>query len=182
MWLNPQFPVDLFTFIEETLDRKLHFLCSRWDDYNLNVNKQGGKSGRKNGKNTWICFKNLWKKSGVVVKSCSRSSRSQKKKKMFFKIGVLKNFAVFTGKQQYWSIFLIKLQLLGNLFWRTFVNDCFWTKWSPLNFFPSSCLMDLITTLYFFDKFKWNCGIACLFLVLALWYEYSWKQSRGVIL
>ena len=36
----------------------------------------------------------------------SRSSRSQ----MFFKIGVLKNFANFTGKQLCWSIFLIKLQ------------------------------------------------------------------------
>ena len=35
-----------------------------------------------------------------------RSSRSQ----MFFKISVLKNFAVFTGKHQLWSLFLIKLQ------------------------------------------------------------------------
>ena len=35
-----------------------------------------------------------------------RSSRSQ----MFFKIGVLKIFAVFTGKHQRWSLFLIKLQ------------------------------------------------------------------------
>ena len=29
---------------------------------------------------------------------------------MFFKIGVLKNFAVFTGKHLRWSLFLIKLQ------------------------------------------------------------------------
>ena len=29
---------------------------------------------------------------------------------MFFEIGVLKNFAVFTGKHQRWSLFLIKLQ------------------------------------------------------------------------
>ena len=34
-----------------------------------------------------------------------RSSRSQ----MFFKIGVLKNFAIFTGKSLCWSLFLIKL-------------------------------------------------------------------------
>ena len=34
-----------------------------------------------------------------------RSSRSQ----MFFKIGVLKNFAIFTGKCRCWSLFLIKL-------------------------------------------------------------------------
>ena len=35
-----------------------------------------------------------------------RSSRSQ----IFLKIGVLKNFAVFTRKHQRWSLFLIKLQ------------------------------------------------------------------------
>ena len=29
---------------------------------------------------------------------------------MFFKIGVLKNFALFTGKHLRWSLFLIKLQ------------------------------------------------------------------------
>ena len=39
------------------------------------------------------------------AKTC-RSSRLQ----MFFKIGVLKNFANFTGNQLYWSFFLIKLQ------------------------------------------------------------------------
>ena len=35
-----------------------------------------------------------------------RSRRSQ----MFFKIGVLKNFAIFTGKHLCWSLFLIQLQ------------------------------------------------------------------------
>ena len=34
------------------------------------------------------------------------SGRSQ----MFFKIGVLKNFAIFTGKDLYWSLILTKLQ------------------------------------------------------------------------
>ena len=37
-----------------------------------------------------------------------RSSRSQ----MFFKIGVLKNFTKFTGKELCWSLFLINLQAL----------------------------------------------------------------------
>ena len=37
-----------------------------------------------------------------------RSSRSQ----MFFKIGVLKNFAIFTGKHLCWSLFLIKFRSL----------------------------------------------------------------------
>ena len=35
-----------------------------------------------------------------------RSSLSQ----MFFKVGSLKNFAIFTGKHLCWSLFLIKLQ------------------------------------------------------------------------
>ena len=35
-----------------------------------------------------------------------RTSRSQ----MFFKIGVLKNFTIFTGKHLSWKLFLIKLQ------------------------------------------------------------------------
>ena len=46
------------------------------------------------------------KASLVFIKSRYRSSRSQ----MFFKIGVLKNFAMFTGKHLCWSLFLIKLQ------------------------------------------------------------------------
>ena len=28
MWPNPQFPADLVTFTEESLNGKLHFLCS----------------------------------------------------------------------------------------------------------------------------------------------------------
>ena len=35
-----------------------------------------------------------------------RSSRWQ----MYFRIGVLKNFAIFTGKHQCWSLFLINMQ------------------------------------------------------------------------
>ena len=30
MWPNPQFPVDLVTFTEEILNRKLYFLCSEF--------------------------------------------------------------------------------------------------------------------------------------------------------
>ena len=41
----------------------------------------------------------------LLSKTC-RSSRLQ----MFFKIGVLKNFAIFTGKHLCWSLFLIKWQ------------------------------------------------------------------------
>ena len=37
----------------------------------------------------------------------NRSSRSQ----MFFKIGILKNFSIITGKHLCWNLFLIKLQI-----------------------------------------------------------------------
>ena len=47
------------------------------------------------------------KTSLVSIKNRCRSSHSQ----MFFKIGALKNFEIFTGKHFcWWSLFLIKLQ------------------------------------------------------------------------
>ena len=46
------------------------------------------------------------KSSLVFIKNRCRGSRSH----MFFKIGVLKNFTIFTGKHLCWSLFLIKLQ------------------------------------------------------------------------
>ena len=61
---------------------------------------------------------------------------------MFFRIGVLKNFAKFKGKQLSWSLFLIKLQAsrLATLlkkelrlrcfpfkYYEIFRNSCFWT-------------------------------------------------------
>ena len=68
---------------------------------------------------------------------------------MFFKIGVLKNFAIFTRKHLCWNLFVIQLQssspatiLKSNsstgvflwtlpnfkehLFWKTSANGCFW--------------------------------------------------------
>ena len=46
------------------------------------------------------------KASLVFIKNNCRTSRSR----IFFKIGVLKNFAVFTEKQLCWILFLIELQ------------------------------------------------------------------------
>ena len=37
---------------------------------------------------------------------------------MFFKIGVLKNFAIFTGKHLCWSLFLVKMQAWKRYFCR----------------------------------------------------------------
>ena len=47
-----------------------------------------------------------------------RSSHSQ----MFFKIGLLKSFAIFTGKHLCWCLFLIKLK---NLLKKRFRHRCF---------------------------------------------------------
>ena len=62
---------------------------------------------------------------GVISTTSIKSSRSQ----MFFKIGVLKNFAIFTGKHVCNSLFLIKLKAcnfiekrLQKVFCRTFLN------------------------------------------------------------
>ena len=55
-----------------------------------------------------ISTSNRWR----IDEDVSIGSRSQ----MFFKIGVPKNFANFTGKQLYWSFFLIKLQAHTGVF------------------------------------------------------------------
>ena len=57
----------------------------------------------------------------VTFKYPSRSSRSQ----MWFKIGVLKIFAIFTGKYLCWSLFLIKLLNLLNFIKRRLQRRCF---------------------------------------------------------
>ena len=63
-----------------------------------------------------------------------KSSPSQ----MFFKIGVLKNFTIFTGKHLCWSLVLIKLQVSCE-YWVIF-KDRFFFRTSPVAasvlFFP----------------------------------------------
>ena len=54
-----------------------------------------------------------------------RSSHSQ----MFFKIDSLKNFANFTGKHTFWSLFLVKLQVC-NFFKNRFKHTCFPVKFA----------------------------------------------------
>ena len=56
-----------------------------------------------------------------VLSIFNRSSRSQ----MFFKISVLKNFAIFTGNHPCWSLFLIKLQDAYNFIKRRLQQRCF---------------------------------------------------------
>ena len=51
-------------------------------------------------------FIELWQTEESLWNLLCRSSRSQ----MFFKIGALKTFAIFTAKHLCWSLFLMKLQ------------------------------------------------------------------------
>ena len=75
----------------------------------------------------------------VTFKYPSRSSRSQ----MSFKIGVLKIFAIFTGKYLCWSLFLIKLLNLLNFIKRRLQRRCF-----PVN------IAKFLRTL-FLDYLRW---------------------------
>ena len=70
------------------------------------------------------------KASLIFMKNRCRSSRSQ----MFFKISILKNFPMFTGKHLYWSLFLIKLQ--------------------AFRFFPVN-IAELLRTAFFIEHLRW---------------------------
>ena len=83
------------------------------------------KSSNKKKKGKRICKELKISVMGVISTTSIKSSRS----KMFFKIGVLKNFAIFTGKHMCKSLFLIKLKAcnfikkrLQKVFCRTFLN------------------------------------------------------------
>ena len=55
---------------------------------------------------------------------------------MFFKAGVLKNFSNFTGKHLWWSLFLIKLQVLKHkcfpVKFEKFFKDTFFYRTYPV--------------------------------------------------
>ena len=59
---------------------------------------------------------------------------------MFFKIGVLQNFAIFTGKHLCWSIFLINLQGLQIYQKETPTQVLSWEYCKNLWIFPTNCL------------------------------------------
>ena len=73
------------------------WVCLRMNHWLLWIKTRGG------GLMFWIPIQLLF-----LSYRCYRSSRSQ----MFFEIGVLKFFAIFTGKHLCWSLTLIKLQAL----------------------------------------------------------------------
>ena len=84
------------------------FLYSKWSIVIANINK--------------FC---------IQITSRGRSSRLQ----MIFKIDVLKDFAIFTGKHMYWSLFLIMFQVLrsATLSERDSITRVFWW-WILRNF------------------------------------------------
>ena len=64
---------------------------------------------------------------------------------MFFKIGVLKNFAIFTGKHLGWCLFLIKSRPSGlQLYW----------KKSPIQMFSVN-IVKFLRTAYFREHLWW---------------------------
>ena len=81
-----------------------------------------------------------------TVSSCDRITGSiirSKQSQMFFRIGVFKNFVIFTGKHLCWSLFLIKLQTFRN----SFFPEHFWCS----IFQPRACQT-------FFYKYHYKAG------------------------
>ena len=72
----------------------------------------------------WTNHSQMFFKIGTT--SINRTNRPQ----MFFKIGAFKNLAVFTGKHQCWSLFLIKLQVFrpSTLLKRRLLHRCLSVK------------------------------------------------------
>ena len=83
---------------------------------------------------------------------------------MFFKIGVLKNFANYTGEYLCWSLFLIKLQPLRptTLLKRDFSTGCFLVKFAkflktPFFTYHFQCLIASVSGLSSFSiKAAWE--------------------------
>ena len=68
---------------------------------------------------------NSLKKIDVSIEFSDRSSRSR----LFFKIGVFKNFAILTGERLCWSLFLL-IKVAGQKVWK------FIKKWLQHSSFP----------------------------------------------
>ena len=83
---------------------------------------------------------------------------------MFFKIGVLRNFAVFTGKHLCWSLFLIKVQAKpATLFKRDFNTSAFLWMWQ--NFYKH---------LFFIEHVRWYLSISS-YLSKIMWDGFYYK-------
>ena len=135
MWPNPQKTADLVTFIEEILQRKLHFLCSEYHNYEgsyycfvLVVAKERyitrldadmviirGQLAEKDALMVDIVRlidSDILTKLDGVKRQLEVGQLQKQPSQMFYKKAALKNFAIFTGNHLCWSLFLIKLKAL----------------------------------------------------------------------
>ena len=58
----------------------------------------------------WFVFEKVSSSLPMLLVMLVVAKRSNSRSQMFFKTVVLKNFAIFTGKNLRWSLFLIKFQ------------------------------------------------------------------------
>ena len=86
---------------------------------------------------------------------------------MIFKKGVLENFAIFTGKHSYWSLFLIKLQA-----WRpaTLLKKRLQYRCFPVN------IPKFLRTAFFIEHLQW------LLLLLYLLYSVAMLSVASVVI
>ena len=84
-------------------------------------------------------------KISLVENQCLpfRSSRSQ----MFFKVGVLKSYAIFTGKHLRWSLFLIKFKSFRPAW--NFIKKKLEHRYFPVN------IAKILRTAFFIEHFRW---------------------------
>ena len=84
-----------------------HEIAVKWDKPKAPASRINGYEVLCNGK--VIIYNNLGASQYfflLIGRTSHRSSRSH----MFFKIDVVKNFAIFTGKHLCWTLFLVTLQ------------------------------------------------------------------------
>ena len=66
----------------------------------------------------------IWR--SVPIQNLLKTKRNSHPQ-MFFKTRALKSFAVFTGKDLCWSLFLIKLQVFKHRCFPVNISKCLWT-------------------------------------------------------
>ena len=95
----------------------------------------------------------------------ARSSRAR----MFFKIGVLKNFANYTGKHLCWSLFLLNSNLSNIV---EFLRKCLFTE------HLRRLLLSLNST---FSKLPtWTCKTSSNIKLIAIWLLFHKQSHKGI--
>ena len=177
-------------YFQNTSERLLMFPCEGfpWDSLSLSFHKELKllKSALTNfifNKGIYCTLSKIFSKNFSEFETC--------RSPMFFKVNVLKNFAIFTGKPLCWSLFRIKLrafrpaiyqkeslaQLFSCVYCKLFKHSffyrtpggCFWKwgKWIHRGMIVMCCyclLTDILVDLYLLDPHK----ITVVFLSVCL--------------